>query len=837
MRTLLLAVVSALVIAAPLAAATQESPAKRVRTAQRRRPFVPIDFVKMFTAGPLSDPQPPSTLLPAGATTVELTLRAAEPTLCRYSVGRALPLEQMTPFETGQPSSSPKTVVRGLDPDPGKVNDVYVRCAAAPEAVLHLQYRSLPAAKPGFPRTANLWGSWHFVPKGMEYASRIDLWLGAHFSADQIRQLRRLNPNCFILTSINTVENNDVPDEYFLRDTTGRKIEVWPGAYRLNLTRPEVAEYQARYAYQRMIESGLMVDGCFFDNFMMSQRWLSHDIYDRPVQLDADGDGKPDNKDAFDKAWREGVFRELRAWRKLMPWALTSGHSQGYPHPEIAEIFNGQGIGFYTTDVIEGKRPFHDLWSYYHAWCTVTVKPAITSVESAVPDQIAYGYDYSPQRHTPPTTWNFARDYYPYMRFGLAFTLMSDGYFSHELGDTDHGQDWWYDELEFKLGPPLGAAQRIALRPAEDRELLENGGFESALGDTWRLWCDRSTGNSATAQRDTGVKHGGTAAACIAITGAGRRGGIELTQSRRALERGKTYDLAFWVRADHPVELAVVASKGSPNWDNYGLRQDVRLTTQWQPVTLTFEATRTVQDSRIQFLCGGETGKIWIDEVSLKEHGEEVFRRDFQNGIALLNGSRRRQTVDVGEGCARLQGQQAPKFQYILDDGGTEAFKTSGVWREIELGTKEWHAIAPYYHAWNNRCHTLADGAGEATWDLQLRGPGSYTIQAWWAAAPDAKQWTTQAVYEVVSGAKVVASKTLDQTRAGDEWHTIAQGLSLAPEDKPLVRVKSAAGGVLMADALHVFSAERYNDGQAVRQLSLEPMDGIVLRRTARTAR
>ncbi len=59
-----------------------------------------------------------------------------------------------------------------------------------------------------------------------------------------------------------------MPDDYFLRDTTGRKIEVWPGTFRLNLTRPEVAEYQAHYAYQQMLKSGLMVDGCFFDNFM-----------------------------------------------------------------------------------------------------------------------------------------------------------------------------------------------------------------------------------------------------------------------------------------------------------------------------------------------------------------------------------------------------------------------------------------------------------------------------------------------------------------------------------------------------------------------------------------
>lgn len=827
---LVLATVS-LLAQLPLSAAQNEKAAKRPRASQNRRAFVPLDLKQMFTAGPLSDPQPPSTLLPAGATTVELALHASAATLCRYSLGRSLPLDQMAAFDELQPSTTPKTILRGLNPDPATINDVYIRCTTTPEAVLHLQYRCLPAAKPGFPRVANLWGSWHFVSKGMAYASRIDLWLGAHFTADQIRELRRLNPNSFILISINTVENNDVPDDYFLRDTTGQKVEVWPGAYRLNLTRPEVAQYQARYAYQKMIESGLLYDGCFFDNFMMSQRWLTHDIYDRPVQLDADGDGRPDDKDAFDKAWREGVFRELQEWRKLMPWALTTGHSQGYPYPDIAEIFNGQGIGFYTTDVIEGKRPFYELWDYYQAWCTVTVKPAITSVESAVPDQIAYGYDYSPQSHTPPATWDFARDYYPYMRFGLAFTLMSDGYFSHELGDTDHGQDWWYDELDYKLGTPLGPAQRIVVSQGSDRELMQNGGFESDLAGTWTLWCDAKNGCAATVGRDMRSQHDGTAAAHITITGAGRQGGIEFTQPSRSLAQGKSYNLTFWARASGPMELTVVSSKGSPNWDNYGLSQSVPLTTQWQPVSLTFEATRTVQDARIQFLFGAETGQIWFDEVSLKERGEEVFRRDFQHGLVLLNGTRRRQTVDVGDGYLHLQGEQAPKYQYILDDTTTDGFQTTGQWQEIDLGTKEWHAIPPYYHAWNNRCHQRTGSTGEATWDLALRGPGQYTIQAWWAAAPEAKEWTRQAVYEVMAGGKAVAAVTLDQSQAGDQWHTIATGLPLTPQDKPYVRVRNSSGGVLVADALHVLSAERYNDGQAVRQVTLEPMDGIVLQR------
>ncbi len=816
---------------------SQGQAATKARPARPRRAFVPIDLKKLFTAGPLSDPRPPSTLLPAETTTVELKLTAASPTVCRYSVGKDLPYDRMTPFDLATASTAPRTVLRGLDPDPGHLNDVFIRPATEPSAVLQLQYRCLPSPRPSFPRTANLWGSGHFLAGHMDHAARIDLWLGVHARPEQLRQLRTLNPSCFILTDINTVENNDVPEDYFLRDTTGRKIEVWPGAYRLNLTRPEVAEYQARYAYQRMLESHLMYDGCFFDNFMMTQSWLTHDIYDRPVQLDGDGDGKPDAKDAFDRAWRAGIFRELRTWRTFMPWALTTGHSQGYPHPDIAAIFNGQGIGFYTTDVIEGKMPFHELWDYYHAWCSVTRKPAITSVESAVPDQIAYGYDYTPQRHMPRSTWDFARDYYPYMRFGLAFTLMNDGYFSHELGDTDHGQDWWYDELDFKLGDPLGPAHAVVVGQASDHELVLNGGFESELNDTWSVWCDRSAGCAATADRDTSNPHQGTLSARITITSPGHRGGIEFTQRSRSLVQGKAYDLKFWARADQPQEIACMTSQGSAPWHGYGLNRDVRLTPSWQPFTLTFEASRTAADARIQFLCGGERGSIWLDDVSLREHSDEVQRRDFRNGIVLLNGARHRQTVDVGDGFARIQGTQAPRHQSILDDTTGSGFATAGSWRSVALGTKEWHAIAPYYHAWNNHCHTLEGGSGEARWQLDLPAPGTYTIQAWWAAAPEATGWSKQAVYEIVAAGQVVARTTCDQTASGDTWHTLAENLKLDPAQQPFVRLRSAGSGTLVADALHLFSSERYNDGSVARQVTLEPMDGIILRRAGGASR
>ena len=124
------------------------------------------------------------------------------------------------------------------------------------------------------------------------------------------------------MPSINTVENKGLPEDYYLRDVNGDRIEVWPNSYRLNLTKPYVAQYQARYAYNKIVDSGLIYDGCFFDNFMTRQSWLRFDIHGNPVQIDADENGIADDLDELDAAWSEGVYAELREWRRLMPYAV-----------------------------------------------------------------------------------------------------------------------------------------------------------------------------------------------------------------------------------------------------------------------------------------------------------------------------------------------------------------------------------------------------------------------------------------------------------------------------------------------------------------------------------
>ncbi len=783
-------------------------------------------------AAPLSSPYPPSTLLRAATTELEFTVVSSQPARCRYSIGTPAAFEHMTDFDGGQGTTTHRTILRGLSPDTNIVNDVYVRCSSQPDYTLHLQYRCLPNANPPYPRTGNLWGSWWLLPKGLEYCARTDLLLGAELTPAQIRTMRQLNPHILILTSINTVENFNLPDDYYLKDTQGRRIEVWPGSYRLNLTKRYVAEYQAHYACQLILDSGLAYDGCFFDNFFTSQSWLQSDIYGNPVRLDANEDGKEDDPAWLDSAWRTGVYHELETWRAMMPWALASGHLPRPPEQASTAIFNGDSLGFMTAEVLEGLRPFQSLWGTYSIWRSLGRVPGITMVESSPQRQISYGYGFDPMSAIPPSTLDFARTYYPNMRFGLALTLMSDGYFAHEFGDTFHGNDWRYDELEFNLGYPRRSAVRIPAHDFRSAEHIVNGTFDEPLEGTWQLWANAAAGAVASMTRAAGEGDGGGASARISVSAAGQAVDwhVNFFQAGRSLVQGVEYDFAFLARSDTARTITVSAQKGSPDWRGYGLSEPVAIDTEWEAYRVSFIASETVSDARLQFFLGGNAGVVWIDDVSLTEHPPDIFRRDFTNGIVLLNASRQPRTIFVGEGLSRIEGNQAPRHQYIVDDT-SPAFSFTVAWREAVYDSGLWKAAGPFFHNWGAACHQLNGTDGQARWDLSLPEDDVYTIEAWWPAAPESSGWSRRVVYDVVADGAVLASATLDRSGGGDQWHTIAT-VPLAASGAPEVRIHNEGNGPAIADALHVHSAARYNDGSHAIDVRLAPMDGIVLRRT-----
>jgi hypothetical protein len=779
---------------------------------------------------PVTNPQPASTLLSPGTKALDLSVDSAEVTSCAWSLGTAKSYSAMTQFSSGAGTTSHSTRATGLNPSPAVLNHVYVRCASNPAFVLALEYRSLPRVNPSFPRTGNLWGFWDFKNRSAAYMARTDLWVVyGGFDVAKMRQVRKLNPNVLILNSINAVEAGGLSEDYYLHDIHGKRVEVWPGSYRLNLTKPYVADYQARTAYDLLLKDHLFCDGMFFDNVMTTQSWQAKDIYGNPFQVDSNDDGIKDNLDSFDAAWKAGVFREIREFRRLMPHAIVSGHSMNISEPGIAQLFNGLSIGFRPADVLEQETSFGALWDEYAGWMNRALKQNVTMFEASPPDQIAYGYDYEPWKKTPASTLEFARTLYPYMRFGLGLALMRDGYFAYEFGDTWHGNDWWYDELNFNLGQPRGAARAAGLGRVIKHTLLDGGDFERSKVEVepWGFWADSTGGYKASAQIDKTNPGAGKSSARVDVTAtSGTDWRVALYSNGASVRKGKSYEISFLARADSPRTIGVNIQKGSPDWRGYGDWSTFHLTSAWKRYSLNFESKGSDSKARIGFDLGSVTGSVWLDDVRFYRHRQSIYRREFQHGLVLLNPNRQPGSITLEPGWRRLKGSQAPRWELMADDSGG-GFKAANTANVMALDTAESQAIGPFFHSWKGKMHLLAAGTS-ASWRPTIPGANVYTIDTWWPAAIASSGWSQAAGYRVYVDGKLVASAALNQSRSGDRWQRIAR-VSLPAGKHTVVRLVCAGGRPCAADALYLRSQARYNDGSPARRVSLAPMDAIVL--------
>ncbi len=789
-----------------------------------------------FAVVTLNAVNPPAGLLPPGSSTTPLTFTTPQATACRYSVGSLAPWSSMQPFDSSEVTSHSGTIA-GLSSDPRVTNSIYFACDVNPAYPTVLTYRSVSAPNGSYPHIGSIWTGEGFLTNTPAQASQIQLFLGAGFTPAQAVQIRSTNRSVLILPSINSMETvmgtPSVPSSYFLRNTAGNMIEDWPGDYVLNLTNPAVAQFMGAYAAQTAAAGGYLFDGTFFDNIRTTISNLT-DMYGNPVAIDINGDGVADNGPALDAAWSAGVYQEVAAFRQLMPNAYAVGHMGATPpSPTALAAFNGDALLFPVVNVREGTAAFSSLANAYQSWFVSGQSPAITMLESSPPNQIAYGYGYTPLTGALPSTVAFGQTFYPNVRFGLANALMNDGFSAYDFGDTGSRVNWWYDEYNFNLGMPLGPATQIGLTTVSN--MLTNGGFESAFAG-WTLGTTASA--SAQLAGDTSIVAQGNTSAHVSVTTAGTAGWqVSLEQDSVSLTAGVSYQLQFWARADNPRNIVVNEQGGAPNYAAYGPQTSVAITTSWTLYTVSFVATTTATDGRMQFFMGDAAGNVWIDGVVLSVAPSALYRRDFTNGTVLLNGTTAPQTISMGSGFQRFSGTQAPMYQYIVDDAAPAFSATAGSWSTVTYDTGYSStgggetANAPYYHAWNRTLHQVS-GSGTAQWNLNIPADGTYTIQAWLPAAPNASSFTNNAEYQIVSGGRVVYSTTLNQTAAsaGDQWYTIGT-FSLTAAGNPVLQISNAGSGLLNADAVYVTSAALYNNGAPASSVTLSAMDGILLQR------
>ncbi len=794
-----------------------------------------------FLGSPISRAAPDTGLLPTGSTSVRLSAASSVPAELRWSVGENLPFEQMTPFASGKGGTAHETMIAGLSPNPATVNAVYLRSSTAPDFSLELWYRSVPRLEPDYPRIASLW-SWRLgQPEYADYVAGLQLAVPGFSDPEALRTIRRINPDIVLLATLQPVEyfegEDPIPESYYLHDVSGQRITLWPGSFRLNLTNPDVVAFNVERVRRTMLGAELLFDGVFFDSFMLGVSFYKTDSYGKPIKIDADGDGKEDDPVALDEEWKAGLLRMVRLWSESMPGAINSGHLLSDP-VVLGPDFDGDNLAFMCVDAIEGRRSFDEIWSQYHAWSLAPIEPTVTVVDVGAPNELGYGYGvYSSfqeaELRIPPGVMSFARDWYPSMRFGLAFTLMGNGLFERHFSDVIYCEEWWYDEFDFCLGAPLGEARYAAVNrgPAStSRPIFIDGSLEKP-SSAWQLFTHAEGGAAASLSYESDVVSSARAARIdiAAIPTTTQSHYVNFYRSAIAVKKGVSYRVAFSAKADRPRSIAVSLQRRAGEWEGLGLWKRIALNTEWQEYSVSFTATGDRSDAGLQFFLADEIGTVFIDDVTMVELPPNVWRRDFERGTVLLNGTSERVTVRLEAGYARFSGAQAPRYQYIVDENEDDV-RFEGRWTAASYNTEEWKALPPFYHDWGPGCRESTDRTAFVEYALAIPETGVYTIRAWLSDAPNRVGRTGSAIYEILVRGKVVASTSVDQGANHDAWYDIGR-IALDPKDKPTLRLRNAAGGILYADAIYLESEARYNDGSPSRELTLEPFDGIILRK------
>ena len=251
--------------------------------------------------------------------------------------------------------------------------------------------------------------------------------------------VRANNPDIIILAYVPTVSWNHVywsdplhqrmlagiQGNWWLKDALGITKSVWPNTSALNLT-SGWATYLAEFTATEILATGLW-DGIFYDEVQDSISWVGG--------IDTDSDGRNDTSSQADARWALAYENLLSTTRRLMgdqKILITNGSSNASFAPHV----NGR---MYENFPSSEKKlvTWHTSARDYLSQMERVTRPDVTIVNVT-------------------TNNTGVKNDYQRVRYGITTTLLGNGYFGFDFGDSNHGQLWTYDEYNARLGKPIG---------------------------------------------------------------------------------------------------------------------------------------------------------------------------------------------------------------------------------------------------------------------------------------------------------------------------------------------------------------------------------------------
>ncbi len=247
-----------------------------------------------------------------------------------------------------------------------------------------------------------------------------------------LQRYRQVDPNHRVLayaypamsmTASHTLYQDIERSNLWLRGAGGNKLQIWPGLYAVNLTKPEWQSMNLDFVQRKMSEGDW--DGVMYDTVDTDIRRYSQN------GIDITGDGAVDDAGTVNGLWQQAMAQ------------LFSKTRQRLGNGKII-MMNGNSIDLYQPNT-NGRifENFPTPWEGNGSW-----QASMYQYLRRLP-----GLNHAPLYYVlNGTTNNSGRIDYRQMRLGLTSALLGDGYFSYDFGDAKHEQTWWFDEYDVELG-------------------------------------------------------------------------------------------------------------------------------------------------------------------------------------------------------------------------------------------------------------------------------------------------------------------------------------------------------------------------------------------------
>ncbi|MCX6906833.1 MAG: putative glycoside hydrolase [Verrucomicrobia bacterium] len=346
----------------------------------------------------------------------------------------------------------------------------------------------LSQINPPFPRIGNCYRAglgWKTWEQGSNYWSKLGLIIGGgydlHYDWEKprwaetlvkveqnIAKLRQVNPNILVLPYVDVIEGPDNPDvpKHWWALKNGERWSGWPGYFRINTDLTEVLQFNLDKVRAEVCGRECF-DGVFYDCWGTDD-WLVP---------------------------RTAALRNGKAVVMVNDWNLAR---KGFA------ALNGTLAEDEINRVIEGKVDFEDFLGRYLRWTRESRKPVVTMIvcrpQSLNDDPWRWRKLSHKEREAVAEQARTGDE--KTMRFGLATTLMGDGYFGYDTGTMGRGNWWWYKEYDAPLGHPRGPARCNAdgtwQRDYDGGTVVVNGTPYDAVAQLSAKHRDVSTGRVGT---------------------------------------------------------------------------------------------------------------------------------------------------------------------------------------------------------------------------------------------------------------------------------------------------------------------------------------------------